>query len=149
MRFFCLFSYISLTLVCLLMPYIYLLGFLSSCLSVCLSIYLFIYLPILAVPGLSCGMHAGSSSPTRDQTRASCIGSAALPTGPPGRSHPWVSFDVKYKRATDAQMELPCSCAPTLPEWASLKLSEILSVTWLPSPLLPLILCVASFSWFL
>ena len=33
-------------------------------------IYLF-----LAVPGLSCGMHVGSISPTRDQTRAPCIGS--------------------------------------------------------------------------
>ena len=36
---------------------------------------------------LSCGTPAGSSSPTRHQTRAPCIGSmGVLPTGPPGKS---------------------------------------------------------------
>ena len=58
-----------------------------------LLLFLNIYLLIFAVPGLSCGvrdlffffncsmrtlscsMHAGYSSPTRDQTRAPCIGS--------------------------------------------------------------------------
>ena len=36
---------------------------------------------------LSCSMHAGSSSPTRDRTQVPCIGSVeSLPTGPPVRS---------------------------------------------------------------
>ena len=35
---------------------------------------------------LRCGTRVGSSSPSRDRTRAPCIGSAVLPTGPPGKS---------------------------------------------------------------
>ena len=59
--------------------------------------YLFTYLFILAVLGLSCctqalscGTHARSSSLTRGQTRAACIGSTVLPTGPPGKSLKWI-----------------------------------------------------------
>ena len=44
-----------------------------SILFIYLSTYLFLF---LAAPGLSCGMHAGSSSLTRDRTWAPCIGSA-------------------------------------------------------------------------
>ena len=38
-------------------------------------IYLFFIFIYLAAPGLSCGMHVGSSSLIRDRTRAPCIGS--------------------------------------------------------------------------
>ena len=61
-----------------------------------LFIYLFIYLHLVLVAAggllscgmwsLSCGMHMGSSSLTRDRTWAPCIGSAVLSTVPPGKS---------------------------------------------------------------
>ena len=44
---------------------------------------------------------------------------------------PWVSFNVKFKRMTDG-VELLCSCASTLLQWASLNLSEIFWVNLSP-----------------
>ena len=78
---------------------------LTLCLLVCSLVY-------LTAPGLSCGTrglqlqhenswlgHMRSSSLTRDQIRAPCMGSTVLATGPPGRPldlalytsrvHPW------------------------------------------------------------
>ena len=80
------------------------------------NIYLVIdYLFILAALGLSCGMrtlscgmYAGSSSPTRDWTRAPCIGSAeSYPLDHQGRPPSWSLF----KR----QIVL-CQCLPS-PFW--------------------------------
>ena len=51
----------------------------------------------------SCGMqtqakHVGSSSPTRDQTRAAHAGSKVLATRPPGKSQAWsLKFTTCYK----------------------------------------------------
>ena len=45
-------------------------------LTLCLQLFFFFFFFSCSMQTLSCGMHAGSSSPTRDPTRAPCIGSA-------------------------------------------------------------------------
>ena len=75
------------------------------------NIYLFTWLHwVLVAAGgllscgirtLSCDTHVGSSSLTRDQTQASCIGSGVLSTVPPGKSRSGFSLHLFCIRVTE------------------------------------------------